>query len=110
MAEYLYVYRNTPAAHTPEEMQQQMQRWMAWMKELGAQGHLKNAGHPLEFTGKVVAGRSKLVTDGPFAEKDLVSGFTIVEAKDIDHAVELSRGCPIFLFDGAVEVRPIRAM
>ena len=108
MAEFLYVYRNTPAHHTPEEMQQQMTRWMSWMKELGAQ--IKHPGHPLEFTGKVVAGKNKVVTDGPFAEKDLVSGFTIVEAKDIDHAVELSRGCPIFHFGGAVEVRPIMKM
>ena len=110
MSEFLFVYRNTPSTHTPDEMQQQMQRWMSWMKDLGARGHLKNPGHPLEFTGKVIAGKDKIVTDGPFAEKDLVSGFSVVEARDIDHAIELSRGCPIFLFNGAVEVRPIRAM
>ena len=47
------------------------------------------------------------MTDGPYAEKDLVGGFSMVEAKDIAHAVELSLGCPIFETGGAVEVRPV---
>ena len=50
-------------------------------------------------------------TDGPYTEaKDLVGGYTIVEAKDIDQAVELSRGCPIFEGGGSVEVRPVMKM
>jgi hypothetical protein len=48
------------------------------------------------------------VTDGPFAEaKDVVGGYTLVEARDLEHAVELSKGCPIFEREGAVEVRPV---
>jgi len=59
----------------------------------------------------VVRGQNKTVTDGPFTEaKDLVGGFTLVEARDIDQAVELSRGCPIFEGGGSVEVRPIMKM
>lgn len=88
-----------------------MQKWMAWMKELGEKGNLKAVGSPLEKTGKLVSGKSKVVSDGPFAEaKDLIGGFTLVTAKDIDEAVELSKGCPIFLVGGAVEVRPILQM
>ena len=50
-------------------------------------------------------------TDGPFTEaKDLVGGFTLVEARDIDQAVELSRGCPILEGGGSVEVRPVMKM
>jgi len=58
----------------------------------------------------VVSGKQKLVTDGPFAEKDLVSGFTLVEAKDLAQATELSMGCPVFTYGGAVEVRPVAKM
>jgi len=61
--------------------------------------------------GKVVKGRHKTITDGPYAEtKDIVAGFTLVEARDLDQAVELSKGCPIFETDGAVEVRPVAKM
>jgi hypothetical protein len=85
-----------------------MEKWMAWFKELGAKGHLKDRGQPLERAGKLVKGKKKLVMDGPFAEaKDVVGGFTLIEAKDLGQAVELSKGCPIFEVDGAVEVRPV---
>jgi hypothetical protein len=116
MSQFIYLYRVTEDARrqamgTPERAQQSMQRWMAWMKELDAQGHLKDRGQPLESTGKVVRGQQKSVTDGPYTEaKDLVGGFTLVEAKDIEQAVELSRGCPILDGGGSVEVRPVMRM
>jgi hypothetical protein len=108
MSEFVYLYRGGENGRSPERAQQIMQKWMAWMKDLAAKGHLKDQGQPLERTGKVVKGTQKSVTDGPFTEaKDVVGGYTLVEAKDLDEAVELSKGCPIFEADGAVEVRPV---
>jgi hypothetical protein len=108
MSEYLYLYRGGDATGTPQQMQEQMERWGKWLKELGQKGHLKNPGQPLEKTGKVVKGSSKTVIDGPFAEaKDVVGGYSLIDAKDVDHAVELARGCPIFGVGGSVEVRPV---
>jgi hypothetical protein len=55
-----------------------------------------------------VKGKQKIITDGPFAEaKELVGGYTLIEARDLEQAVELSKGCPILEVDGAVEVRPV---
>ncbi len=110
MSEFLFLYRGGERQQTPAAMQAQMQKWMTWLKDLGEKGQLKSPGHPLDRTGKLVSGKWKTVTDGPFAEKDMVGGYSIVEAKDLAHAVELSRGCPIFEFDGSVEVRPIMNM
>ena len=108
MSEFLYVYRGgrTPNA-SPEQMQQTMQKWMAWMKELGEKGHMKDPGHPLEPNGKLVSGTRKSVTDGPYAEKDVVGGYTLIDARDLVQATELSKGCPILDTGGTVEVRPI---
>lgn len=110
MSEFLYLYRGGAREQTAEAMQQQMQRWMTWMKELGDKGHVKNQGHPLEKGGSLVSGKAKTVTDGPFAEKDMVGGYTLIEAPDLARAVELSKGCPILDFGGHVEVRPIMKM
>src|SRR5260221_314003 len=105
MSEFLYLYRSTTEASqaavgSPERMQQS-----------GAQGHIKPQGQALERTGKTVTGTKKTVTDGPYAEtKDIIGGFTLIEAKDIDEAVRLSLGCPIFEGGGVVEVRPIRKL
>ena len=110
MSEFLFLYRNGDKL-SPEQMQQQMGRWMAWMKELEGKGVLKSMGHPLERSGKLVSGAKRVVTDGLFAEaKDVIGGYSIVEAKDLDSAVDLTAGCPIFGVGGGVEVRPLMKM
>jgi len=111
MSQYLFLYRGAQRPTSPQDTQQIMQKWMKWFEELGKQGYVKDPGQPLEPTGKVVKGKQKTVTDGPFAEaKDLVGGYTIVEATDIAEAAEISKGCPIFERDGFVEVRPVMKM
>jgi|SRR6516225_3512896 hypothetical protein len=111
MSEFTFLFRGRRYFDSPEEAQKNMQRWMAWFKELGAAGHLKDPGHPLESRGKVVSGSQKLVTDGPYAEaKDVVGGYIVVEARDLDHAADLSKGCPILAVGGSVEIRPIQTL
>lgn len=108
MSDFVFLYRGGEAGRTPERAQEMVQKWMTWFKALADRGHLKDRGLPLERSGRLVKGRQKVVTDGPFAEtKDVVGGFTLIEAGDLDQAVELSKGCPIFETDGAVEVRPV---
>jgi hypothetical protein len=110
MSEFTYLYRGGAAwTGSPEERQQHLAKWRAWFQELGANGHLKELGHPLENRGMVVKGSQKIVTDGPFAEaKDVVGGFSIIEAGDLTQAIELSKGCPILEVGGSVEVRPVQ--
>ena len=111
MSEFTYLFRGRDTSRSPEQMQQSLQKWTAWFKELCAQGHLKEPGHPLEGTGNVVHGKQKIVKDGPYAEaKDMVGGFIVVEANDLAQAVELSKGCPILEAGGSVEVRPIQTL
>jgi len=111
MSEFVYLYRGGEAGRSPEAAQQVMQKWMTWLKDLGEKGHLKAMGSPLEKTGKLISGDQKMVSDGPLAgAKDLIGGYTLIAAEDIDEAAELSKGCPIFQFGGAVEVRPILQM
>lgn len=109
MDEFVFLYRGgeRPAGESPAQMQQETQRWVTWLGQLDAAGHVKDRGQPLERRGKLVQGRSKTVTDGPYAEKDVVGGYSLIRAKDLAHAVELSRGCPIFDHGGLVEVRPV---
>ena len=116
MADFMYLFwnkggKNPMEAASPEEIQKMMQKWMTWMETLKKAGHLKDGGAPLEMTGKVVHGGKKIVTDGPYAEaKDVVGGYIIVSAKDLNEAAELSKGSPILEGDGMVEVRAVRPM
>jgi hypothetical protein len=112
MAAFMLIFRGGGArGDSPEQMQQHIQKWFAWFEGLTKSGVYKGQGAPLEPSGKVVRGTRKTVSDGPYAEaKDLVGGYAIVEATDLDAAVEIARGCPTYEKDGAVEVRPVRVM
>ncbi|HMI89763.1 MAG TPA: YciI family protein [Polyangiales bacterium] len=112
MSEFLFLYRGDErTTWSPAEMQERMQRWVVWMNDLRERGHLKDRGHPVEReTGKVVAGKDKTVTDGPYPEKDIIGGYSLIEARDLEHAAELSKGCPILSFNGKVEVRALIKM
>jgi hypothetical protein len=110
MSEFTYLFRGRKMSDSPEEQRQHTEKWFEWFKELRANGQLKNQGLPLEAAGKVVQGSGKVVVkDGPYAEaKDMVGGFITVEARDLDHAAEIAKGCPILAVGGAVEVRPVQ--
>ena len=99
--------------HTAQDSQaakDYIQTWMSWMQGLAEKGILAG-GDPLQTTGKHVSGSNKVVSDGPYAEgKEMVGGFLMVHAKDIDDAVEISKGCPIFNEGGSLEVRQIQKM
>lgn len=99
-----------PGQHSPEEMQAQMGKWMTWIDKLRSEGKYLS-GEPLLPTGKLVSGKDKKVTDGPYAEgKEIVGGFFIVQAGDLNEAVEISKDCPDFEFGGKVHVRQIMKM
>jgi hypothetical protein len=111
MSEFTFLFRGRGTSASPEEMQKHMEKWIAWFKEIGAKGQIRDPGHPLAPTGQTVIGKQKIITDGPYAEaKDLVGGYMLIEAKDLAHAVEISKGCPILEVGGAVEVRPIEQL
>ncbi|QGN32623.1 YciI family protein [Microlunatus sp. Gsoil 973] len=49
-----------------------------------------------------------LITDGPFTEaKEIVAGFYVIEAADIDMAIRIAQTNPAIAEGGGVEVRPV---
>ncbi|MEM9143323.1 MAG: YciI family protein [Bacteroidota bacterium] len=113
MSNFLYLFRGGDARRleqSPEEMQEHMQKWGAWMGGLKEKGQLVD-GLPLSSGGNVVHKSGEVITDGPFAEgAEVVGGYLIVSATDQEEAVEISKGCPIFEHEGNVEVREIMSM
>jgi len=110
MAKFQYIFRGgafvTPGL-SPSEMQAHMAKWYSWASALIATQH-NLGGQPLQTAGATLRGRAAVMTDGPYAEsKDLVTGNMLIEADTLSAATELARGCPVFEFDGSVEIRPI---
>jgi hypothetical protein len=59
-------------------------------------------------TGEKTLRRETLLTDGPFVDaKEHLGGFGLVEAHDLDAALEIAARIPAARMGGAVEVRPL---
>jgi hypothetical protein len=55
-----------------------------------------------------VSGGRTLMTDGPFADtKEVLGGFCVIEAADLDEVLELAARIPAARLGGAVEIRPV---
>lgn len=94
---------------TPENMQANMNQWLAWIDKLRKDG-LYDSGEPLLPGGRMVT-KGHVATDGPFLEaKDIVGGYFVINAKDYDHALSLVKDYPDFDRGGAVQVRQIMKM
>ena len=57
-----------------------------------------------------VAGGRTLMTDGPFADtKEVLGGLFLLEAANLDEAIEVATRIPVARLGGVVEVRPVVA-
>ena len=95
---------------SPEQMQGQMGKWMAWVEKLTKEGRYES-GEPLLPGGKLVSGKNKTVTDGPFTEgKEVVGGFFVIKAENFDEAVKICDDYPGFENGGSIQVRQVMKM
>jgi hypothetical protein len=96
----------------PEVWQQVMDEYNAYTQMLRDRGAYQGgeALQPVQTATTIRGGQGGDITttDGPFAEtKEALGGFYIVEAKDLDEALELGKACPGAKYGAAIEVRPV---
>jgi hypothetical protein len=91
---------------TPEEETAMFHRWEDWLGSIAAQGRFISRGR-LMFEGNVLK-KGGVISDGPFVEiKEMLLGFILVKAENLDDATTLAHGCPAIDLGGSVEVRPL---
>jgi hypothetical protein len=106
---YMLLFRGTELRKSlsPEEMQKVSEQWMAWFKRLTDEGKAV-AGNPLEREGKVVSGKERAVSDGPFAEsKEAIGGYFLLDVATMNEALTIAKECPGLPYGIRVEVRPV---
>jgi hypothetical protein len=110
MKEYLFVFRggdDPGMRESPALMQAHLSKWKVWIDAISSEGKYIT-GQPLTATGRVVRGKKVEITDGPYAEgKEMIGGYFLIKAENLEEAVEISKGCPGFEFGGTVEVREV---
>lgn len=84
MKKFVFIYSTAKEGHTDESTQE----WISWFKSIGS--NLVNAGTSLG-SGKLVSHKGvKEITH----EMQPLSGFSIIQAENLDEAVEIAQGCP----------------
>lgn len=113
MQNFIFLFRGSDVyqpGQSPEVLLALKQKLIHWIGDLSKKG-VHVGSEPLEPIGKQVSGTKKTITDGPFgAAKEIIGGCTIVQAKDINEAIEIAKGCPILESNANIEVRPIQKM
>ena len=116
MPKYVLLLHEDPTAYSvlsPEQMQQVIQKYVAWGDRLRHAGVLEGGQKLADEPGRVMRGRNGQirVTDGPYSEtKEVLGGYYVISAPSYDKAVELAGDCPHLEYGGTIEVRQIDTM
>lgn len=97
MPKYIFAYHGGSAPESPEEGAKVMEQWMSWLGGMGDDA--LDMGNP--------AGPSRTVSADGVADdggSNPISGYSLVNAPDMDTAVEMAKGCPALNSGGTVEV------
>jgi hypothetical protein len=110
MAQYMLLLKGADFSDlSPEDAQGVIGKYMAWSRQIRDQGHYV-AGDELADPVTVIEGYGDAAraVDGPFTEtKEMIGGYFIIQAKDLDEAVKVAGGCPHQRYKGTIELREI---
>jgi len=98
MPKYVLAYHGGGMPETEAEQAQVMEAWGAWFGQLG--DAVLDGGNPIGQARTVSSGGA--VTEGGGA--GAITGYSLIQADDIDGAVKLASGCPILDAGGTVQV------
>lgn len=102
MAKFAIFYLGGNKEMSPEEGKAHRQGWQDWLSGLGEA--VVSPGNPM-MGNKTVTGAGVADTDGAMR----ITGYTVVEAADMDAALAMAKGCP-FLDMGTLEVAEMMSM
>ena len=100
---YLITYLGGNKPSSPEEGEQHMAKYRAWLSSLGDSA--VSPANPLKNTNTV--NPDGTVTS---ASTTSMSGFTIVEADSMDAALLIAKACPFLEVGGSLEVSELMQM
>ncbi len=110
MKEYLLLFwsesGNGQYQLDPEKMKEGMAAWQAWIGNIAMQGNLVST-KPITWEGAIVSNEG-IVNQPAIKEKQMVTGYLICKAKNIDEVKDWARNCPILHNPaGFTEVREV---
>jgi hypothetical protein len=112
MNKYIILVREPDgrADQTTEEQQKTHRaNWNKWFEKYGKAGNFLG-GSALSLNSKMIKGpEAEVVDDIHKAGTEIVGGYLLIQADNLNSAVEIARAIPVFQADGYLEVRELMA-
>ncbi len=109
MAQYAILIYTHDSAHAPDATPDDLETCDRHSDEMAASGAMILA-YALTPRDMATSVRADAITDGPFVDsKEVVAGFYVIEAPDLDAALAIARTNPVVRDGGGVEVRPVHS-
>ncbi|WP_417593749.1 YciI family protein [Parasphingorhabdus sp.] len=103
MPKFVFAYHGGPSSLSPEEGQAHMGEWVAWIESMG--DGVVDRG--LAVGQSRTAGPDGITRDGG---ANPLSGYTVIEAADMDVALQMASASPHIKVGGTIEVAPVMDM
>ncbi len=98
MAKYLFVYHGGNKPETDEEKAQVMDAWGQWFGSMGSA--VIDGGNPVGLS-TTIHSNGKVENSGG---SNPASGYSLIEATDLEDAIAKGKQCPIFASGGSLEL------
>ena len=109
MAQYAVLIYADDSAHAPDAAPEDIESCDQHSDELQQDGSMV-AAYALTPREMATSISGDTITDGPFVDsKEVVAGFYVIEAPDLDAALAIARLNPVVREGGGVEVRPVHS-
>ncbi len=109
MAQYAVLIYAADSAHALDATPDDLRECDDHADDLVAGGSMVMA-YALTPRDMATSVRGDTITDGPFVDsKEVVAGFYVIEAPDLDAALAIARTNPVVHEGGGVEVRPVHS-
>jgi hypothetical protein len=109
MKKYALLLRVNKKPLNPQQLELRTQMWGELIKILREEGKFIESQIFDEEAFNISGISEKKINNGPICDHDeIMGGMIIIQAADLDEALEISRRCPTLDFGGSVEIRNLK--
>lgn len=110
MKDFIVIFREPDGrkdTHSEEETRIHQEHWKNWLSKWGAEGKLAG-GNALTLNGALISAKKHITPGVHQVGAEIVGGFLLLKADDLNEAVRIALDCPIYEFGGHAEIREIQ--
>lgn len=107
--QFLFIvrYKSNMKTTDTDKLKSNARHWGVYIKELAQSGKLISGFRP-GTDGRTISGLNKVSTNTAYIKDgEEIGSIFLIKAANMEEAKSIARRCPVYEFDGNVEIRPV---